>query len=965
MRVFGAFVALPLMAWAQDDEPVIDHVNIESEYKEYTLTVDSAATQDGTVSVQNGDGVRKSTLLFDRTPAVGVSDDENWSFLKVHFRKVWIPLGAYVEVCGKDRVECYRHEKGDGGEYITVNEEAGDDGEDRFSSFTIDGAELMVTVVVPKDVMWVAETHEVVIWKLDKGGSPRLAPATVGSTPGREAEDLAICRNNERLNAACHKYRYPTEFKKSYAVAKLYIASRGSVCTAWRVSAGNLMMTNNHCVSTQRDLSACEVHFNYQTKNCPSSRLASGSTRADAGTLKVKPYRLLRTSAPLDYTLFTLSSDSFRRVNSWSSGGHRIGYFTLEVSTDPYVGMGIYLPQHGAGHPKQIAITDDTDTKDGRCKINTMGFNRLGYRCDTVGGSSGSPVVLQGSHRVIGLHNTGGCPRNTNGGIMIKEIWPEIRQFFAGPPSAPAPRPPSVPPPPPVPVDCMGYVGSCNAQCQRPFHVTRSARNGGKCPPPNAGSNLKACRNGEGQCRRVCVPQCGSKQCGLDGCGGSCGRCYSGYTCISGICRYSRPPPPAVNPVDAVPPCYQKTCNYFLSPNAFCPTGYDEINTGHIPIGCTSRRDECEYGFAEAIRARSATGRLKRAHDPAKQAMSPWHSVHPAGCYALTYTMSGNEYLFYHSGEKRGNPRSTSHIQRGVVCRKSGFRGPGCRYDRPGAVCRPNCAGKQCGDDGCGGECQPGCDTAGGETCSASGLCQGPTCSAYRSLCNKPGLKFPPEWASKRCYKVGGSWCSTGQCCSSRTCAADAQCDNRNYRMVSGASTVPCKECTSSRHMNAASCCVPIRAPPSPPSCPADTRSKSYCNYIVRMTYRYRRYNFGCLDPEGKYAVQCKTTCRAAGFKVCGESLAGVISLAAGREEEENSNDNMKTSWIIVFSSIVVLFGACAGVALGFSRKGGSLPDKLDTTTSNVSVELSPTQRLDCIDHKPMTPSAATPTWDI
>eukprot|EP00479_Gromia_sphaerica_P010570 TRINITY_DN4900_c0_g1_i2.p1 TRINITY_DN4900_c0_g1~~TRINITY_DN4900_c0_g1_i2.p1 ORF type:complete len:118 (-),score=16.30 TRINITY_DN4900_c0_g1_i2:91-444(-) len=38
-----------------------------------------------------------------------------------------------------------------------------------------------------------------------------------------------------------------------------------------------------------------------------------------------------------------------------------------------------------------------------------------------------------------------------------------------------------------------------------------------------------------------------------------------------------------------------------------------------------------------------------------------------------------------------------------------------------GASCSPNCPGVQCGDDGCGGECAPGCGE--GDICDDDGQC--------------------------------------------------------------------------------------------------------------------------------------------------------------------------------------------------------------------------------------------------
>lgn len=47
------------------------------------------------------------------------------------------------------------------------------------------------------------------------------------------------------------------------------------------------------------------------------------------------------------------------------------------------------------------------------------------------------------------------------------------------------------------------------------------------------------------------------------------------------------------------------------------------------------------------------------------------------------------------------------------------------RLEGEGEVCEPDCAGRVCGDNGCGGECGPGCQV--GQTCTAQGTCSGGT----------------------------------------------------------------------------------------------------------------------------------------------------------------------------------------------------------------------------------------------
>jgi hypothetical protein len=78
-----------------------------------------------------------------------------------------------------------------------------------------------------------------------------------------------------------------------------------------------------------------------------------------------------------------------------------------------------------------------------------------------------------------------------------------------------------------------------------------------------------------------------------------------------------------------------------------------------------------------------------------------------------------------------------------------------CGADPDCATCTPDCAGRSCGDNGCGGECGT-CEI--GDSCNASGRCE--------SVC-------VPDCAGKQCGDDGcGGTC--GQC--EGTCSAAGQC---------------------------------------------------------------------------------------------------------------------------------------------------------------------------------------------
>ncbi|PTP15418.1 peptidase [Vibrio sp. 10N.286.51.C3] len=223
---------------------------------------------------------------------------------------------------------------------------------------------------------------------------------------------LSTCGVNERRDVACWKESHPGKVAWTTPVARLLINGR-SLCTAWRVGPNNHMFTNNHCVASESELRNTEVWFNYQRRTCDGSM---------ATTVKVMGSKILSTDYDLDYTLFTV--DDFSKIASF-------GYLGLDAE-EPMFGDGIYIPQHGAGKPKELAIESDQNGS-GLCQIdvasaNGRGVNTdTGYFCDTIGGSSGSPVLRTDNNKAIALHHFGGCE---NQGVKISKIWPLVASYF-------------------------------------------------------------------------------------------------------------------------------------------------------------------------------------------------------------------------------------------------------------------------------------------------------------------------------------------------------------------------------------------------------------------------------------------------------------------------------------------------------------------------------------------------------
>ncbi len=117
---------------------------------------------------------------------------------------------------------------------------------------------------------------------------------------------------------------------------------------------------------------------------------------------------------------------------------------------------------------------------------------------------------------------------------------------------------------------------------------------------------------------------------------------------------------------------------------------------------------------------------------------------------------------------------------------------PGDTCTSEGACCTPSCSGKSCGDDGCGGSC--GVCPAGAK-CGSDGTCCAPSCD---------GKSCGSDGCGGLCgFCVAGATCSAGKCCLP-SCAAKTCGDNG-----CGGS---CGSCASGAVCTSGACCTPACA---------------------------------------------------------------------------------------------------------------------------------------------------------
>ncbi|MEM7249385.1 MAG: thrombospondin type 3 repeat-containing protein, partial [Acidobacteriota bacterium] len=330
-------------------------------------------------------------------------------FIKVHFASLNLPEGDSVTVSRPDgrQVHAYPNESS-----FTTDSDPG------FWALSIVGDTAVVTL------------HS------RRGGTEEAARAGQGLTIDKyrhgkaPAVRKAIWGGDDLEDVACYEADFPTEFRRSDAVGRFLLNNGASLCTGWRIQCADTghVLTNEHCISSQADVSAAELWFNFQAVDCDDFNDIPVIVAGDA---------FIEDSNSKDFALLTVTDPELIA-----------DFGALQVDArKPDKGEEIYIPQHPAGRPKQFGIDSDLDDDD-LCRVRKRTSKRAKYKCDTLGGSSGSPVLARSSHRVLALHHQAGW--SFNRGVRMDKIWPLIEEHFESCcPTSPADEPA---------FDGLGYV---------------------------------------------------------------------------------------------------------------------------------------------------------------------------------------------------------------------------------------------------------------------------------------------------------------------------------------------------------------------------------------------------------------------------------------------------------------------------------------------------------------------------
>ncbi len=288
------------------------------------------------------------------------------------------------------------------------------------------------------------------------------------------------------------------------------------------------------------------------------------------------------------------------------------------------------------------------------------------------------------------------------------------------------------------------------------------------------------------ECDFQCIPDCKGKECGPDGCGGTCGKCHQGDVCLDdGTCCH-----PDCTGRECGDDGCGGTCGYCIGGQETCEAGKCVNQYGCLAIpepGCPDCA--CEQCVCKK--------------DPSC-CMFRWDDTCVQECK-----------------NKCGGCKKCVPDCQGKECGDDGCDGQ-CGYCKKGEKCEqgkcvkcvPDCDGKECGDDGCGGSCGK---------CSGSDVCDQGHCRPCKEHCEDWQNCGYSECGTEICQSQwepnpGTPYCRSGAICRNNYCVPcvpycrDRECGSDNCGGSCG-KCGPCEQCISHQCKPIPDCVVPEPVP--------------------------------------------------------------------------------------------------------------------------------------------------------
>lgn len=215
------------------------------------------------------------------------------------------------------------------------------------------------------------------------------------------------------------------KYLKAQAVARVLI--NGSVpCSGALLGPSGYFLTAAHCIQTAADAREAIIEFGAESSECADdSKIQMGSQGSDFA----RNSELYAVNVDLDYALLKLDVSGANR-NLMT----KFGYLKLRAGGATN-GEELFIPHHPNAYAKRVSALNDnkaiTAQVGAGVKTACSGSyaDQVAYAADTVGGSSGAPVVSSADFAIIAVHRCGGCAAvGANSGLNAKVISADLKK---------------------------------------------------------------------------------------------------------------------------------------------------------------------------------------------------------------------------------------------------------------------------------------------------------------------------------------------------------------------------------------------------------------------------------------------------------------------------------------------------------------------------------------------------------
>lgn len=178
-----------------------------------------------------------------------------------------------------------------------------------------------------------------------------------------------------------------TQRAKSLPVGYLSIPAAGTRCTAWLVS-NDVVITNNHCIGSSADAVGARVSFNYEDGVASASRIWYPCAT------------FIKTWSGDDMTALRCSAVDGQLP------GQVYGFLTVS-STNAATSSTVYVVNQNCDYYTDSTCVPTKKSSPGKVLNGNYSTTDISYDADTLGGSSGSPVLSTSTNQVVALHHIG------------------------------------------------------------------------------------------------------------------------------------------------------------------------------------------------------------------------------------------------------------------------------------------------------------------------------------------------------------------------------------------------------------------------------------------------------------------------------------------------------------------------------------------------------------------------------